>query len=73
MVLRPPSWSFPSNFGISAKFLEDYMIHGLPDHMFVQSHKDQHKHKGWFYDNITKKFYRWDDLMALHASRKEST
>ena len=73
MVLRPPSWSFPSNFGISAKFLEDYMIHGLPDHMFVQSHKHQHKHKGWFYDNITKKFYRWDDLMALHASRKEST
>ena len=49
------------------------MIYGLPDHMFVHSHKHQHKYKGWFYDTITKKFYRWDDLMALHASRKEST
>jgi hypothetical protein len=45
------------------------MLYGYPKEMFIESNFIKHKYKGWFYDNITKKFYRWNDLMALHSLR----
>ena len=49
------------------------MLYGYPKEMFVESNTTKHKHKGWFYDHITKKFYRWDDLMDLYQQQKEET
>ena len=33
-------------------------------HLFVESSlpQDQQKHIGWYWDAVTKKFYRWDNL-----------
>jgi len=37
--------------------------------MYIESDKSEHKYTGWFFDYITKKFYRWDDLISLLKSR----
>ena len=62
---------FDPGYGVSVKSLEDYMLHGYPKEMFVESeYKGKHKHPGWHYDNVTKKFYRYNDLIALYKDRK---
>jgi hypothetical protein len=33
-----------------------------PTEMYVESENKNQKHKGWFYDSDTKKFYRWDNF-----------
>ena len=33
-----------------------------PQEMYVESENKNQKHKGWFYDSETKKFYRWDNF-----------
>ncbi len=62
---------FDPGYGVSVKSLENYMLHGYPADMFVESkYEGKHKHPGWHYDNVTKKFYRWNDLMTLFKDRK---
>jgi len=47
------------------------MLHGYPKDMFVESkYKGKHKHPGWHYDSVTKKFYRYNDLIALYKDKK---
>jgi hypothetical protein len=32
---------------------------------YIESKHKNHKHKGWFYDHITKAFYRWNDFIKV--------
>ena len=60
---------FDPGYGVSVKSLENHMLYGYPKEMFVESNTTKHKHKGWFYDHITKKFYRWNDLMKIYQTK----
>ena len=44
--------------------------YGVTEFMEVD-YKDIQLYKGWFYDHVTKKMYRWTDFMHLLASRKK--
>jgi hypothetical protein len=34
----------------------------FPKDKYVESENKNQKHKGWYWDSETKKFYRWDNL-----------
>jgi len=44
--------------------------HGVAEFMEAD-YKDIQLYKGWFYDHITKKMYRWADFMHLVKSRNK--
>ena len=32
---------------------------------YKESDHKNHKYQGWFYDHVTKTFYRWNDLIEV--------
>jgi hypothetical protein len=35
------------------------------EHRYIESDHTDHKHKGWFYDQTTASFYRWNDFIEV--------
>lgn len=59
------------SYSYSLHLIMKYKIkHGVAEFMEAD-YKDIQLYKGWFYDHITKKMYRWADFMHLVKSRNK--